>query len=379
MTDTTQPNRYVRFFSQIGIGDVPLVGGKNASLGEMYRELTEKGILVPNGFAVTAEAYRHALDAAGAWPALKDSLDGLDPENVDDLARRAKRARDIVYGAGLPAEVEADIRAGMKKLIAEYGPELSVAVRSSATAEDLPSASFAGQHDTYLNIHGDAAVLDAVRHCFASLFTDRAIRYRIDNDFDHFKVFNSVTIMKMVRSDLAASGVIFTIDTETGFEDVVFITGAYGLGENVVQGAVDPDEFFVFKPTYAEGKRAILKRALGPKKIKMIFSNRGRVTTRNIPTDDKERARYCISDAEVLSLAGQAMIIETHYSAKAGQHRPMDIEWAKDGVDGKLYIAPSAPGSPSARRASSNIRANSRASSPARYSSPTRPRPTGAR
>lgn len=350
MTDTTQPNRYIRFFSQIGIGDVPLVGGKNASLGEMYRELTAKGILVPNGFAVTAEAYRHALDAAGAWPALQDALEGLNPEDVDDLARRAKRARDIVYSAGLPAEVESDIRAGMKQLVAQYGPELSVAVRSSATAEDLPSASFAGQHDTYLNIHGEAAVLDAVRHCFASLFTDRAIRYRIDNDFDHFKVFNSVAVMKMVRSDLAASGVIFTIDTETGFEDVVFITGAYGLGENVVQGAVDPDEFYVFKPTYAQGKRAILKRALGPKKIKMIFSDRGRVTTRNIPTDDKERDKYCISDSEALTLAGQAITIEEHYSAKAGQHRPMDIEWAKDGVDGKLYIVQARPETVASRK-----------------------------
>ncbi|CAJ0885792.1 pyruvate, water dikinase [freshwater sediment metagenome] len=350
MTDTTQKNRYIRFFSQIGIGDVPLVGGKNASLGEMYRELTAKGILVPNGFAVTAEAYRHALDAAGAWPALKESLDGLHPEDVDDLARRAKRARDIVYSAGLPAEVETDIRIGMKRLVEEYGPELSVAVRSSATAEDLPGASFAGQHDTYLNIHGEAAVLDAVRHCFASLFTDRAIRYRIDNDFDHFKVFNSVAIMKMVRSDLAASGVIFTIDTETGFEDVVFITGAYGLGENVVQGAVDPDEFYVFKPTYAQGKRAILKRSLGPKKIKMIFSDRGRVTTRNIPTDDKDSVKYCISDAEALSLAGQAMTIEAHYSAKAGEHRPMDIEWAKDGVDGRLYIVQARPETVASRK-----------------------------
>ncbi|MGE5389179.1 MAG: phosphoenolpyruvate synthase [Hyphomicrobiales bacterium] len=350
MTDTTEKNRYIRFFSQIGIGDVPLVGGKNASLGEMYRELTAKGILVPNGFAVTAEAYRHALDAAGAWPALKESLDGLHPEDVDDLARRAKRARDIVYSAGLPAEVEADIRVGMKRLVEEYGPELSVAVRSSATAEDLPGASFAGQHDTYLNIHGEAAVLDAVRHCFASLFTDRAIRYRIDNDFDHFKVFNSVAIMKMVRSDLAASGVIFTIDTETGFEDVVFITGAYGLGENVVQGAVDPDEFYVFKPTYAQGKRAILKRSLGPKKIKMIFSDRGRVTTRNIPTDDKDSVKYCISDAEALSLAGQAMTIEAHYSAKAGEHRPMDIEWAKDGVDGRLYIVQARPETVASRK-----------------------------
>jgi pyruvate,water dikinase len=344
-----QEGRYVRFFSQIGIGDVPLVGGKNASLGEMYRELTAKGLSIPNGFAVTAEAYRHALDAAGAWPALKESLQGLNPDNVDDLARRAARAREIVYGAGLPADVEADIRAALARLTQEYSPELTVAVRSSATAEDLPSASFAGQHDTYLNIRGEAATLDAVRHCFASLFTDRAIRYRIDNGFDHFKVFNSVAVMKMVRSDLAASGVIFTIDTETGFEDVVFITGAYGLGENVVQGAVDPDEFYVFKPTYAAGKRAVLKRALGPKKIKMIFSS-GRATTRNIPTDRKEREKYCITDDEVLTLAGQAIAIEEHYSAKAGQHRPMDIEWAKDGVDGKLYIVQARPETVASRR-----------------------------
>lgn len=346
----TEAGRYVRFFSQIGIADVPLVGGKNASLGEMYRELTAKGLLIPNGFAVTAEAYRHALDAAGAWPALKESLQGLNPDDVDDLARRAARAREIVYGAALPADVEADIRAALARLTEEYGAELTVAVRSSATAEDLPSASFAGQHDTYLNIRGEAATLDSVRHCFASLFTDRAIRYRIDNGFDHFKVFNSVAVMKMVRSDLAASGVIFTIDTETGFEDVVFITGAYGLGENVVQGAVDPDEFYVFKPTYAQGKRGVLKRALGPKKIKMIFSSSGRVTTRNIPTDRKEREKFCITDDEVLTLAGQAIEIEKHYSAKAGEHRPMDIEWAKDGVDGKLYIVQARPETVASRR-----------------------------
>ncbi len=345
-----QEGRYVRFFSQIGIGDVPLVGGKNASLGEMYRELTAKGLSIPNGFAVTAEAYRHTLDAADAWPALKESLQGLNPEDVDDLARRAARAREIVYSAGLPADVEADIRAALARLRQEYGAELTVAVRSSATAEDLPSASFAGQHDTYLNIRGDVATLDAVRHCFASLFTDRAIRYRIDNGFDHFKVFNSVAVMKMVRSDLAASGVIFTIDTETGFRDVVFVTGAYGLGENVVQGAVDPDEFYVFKPTYALGKRAVLKRALGPKKIKMIFSSGGRATTRNIPTDRKEREKYCLADDEVLTLASQAIAIEEHYSAKAGQHRPMDIEWAKDGVDGKLYIVQARPETVASRR-----------------------------
>jgi len=352
MSDKKQPAKlhYVRFFSDIGIGDVPLVGGKNASLGEMYRELTAKGLLIPNGFAVTAEAYREALDKADAWPALKAALEGLDPDDVDDLARRAARARDIVYGAGLPSDVEADIRVALAALTEEYGGALTVAVRSSATAEDLPSASFAGQHDTYLNIHGEAAVLDAVRHCFASLFTDRAIRYRIDNGFDHFKVFNSVTIMKMVRSDLAASGVIFTIDTETGFEDVVFITGAYGLGENVVQGAVDPDEFYVFKPTYRAGKHGVLKRALGPKKIKMVFSSRGRATTRNIPTDRKERDKYCITDDEVLTLAGQAITIEAHYSARAGTHRPMDIEWAKDGVDGKLYIVQARPETVASRR-----------------------------
>lgn len=342
--------RFVRFFSEIGINDVPLVGGKNASLGEMFRELTLKGVVVPNGFAITAEAYRHVLDHARAWPALRESLEGLNASDVDDLARRAARAREIVYGAALPSDLEADIRSALAQLTEEYGQELTVAVRSSATAEDLPNASFAGQHETYLNVRGAAAILDAVRHCFASLFTDRAIRYRIDNDFDHFKVFNSVGVMKMVRADLAASGVIFTIDTETGFESVVFVTGAYGLGENVVQGAVDPDEFYVFKPTYRQGKRAVLRRTLGPKKIKMIFSDRGRATTRNIPTDRKERQKFCISDDEVLDLAGYAIAIEEHYSAKAGVFRPMDIEWAKDGVDGRLYIVQARPETVASRR-----------------------------
>ena len=342
--------RLIRFFREIGIEDVPLVGGKNASLGEMFQELTPKGIAVPNGFAITAEAYRHALDAAGAWPALKETLAGLDVSDVDDLARRAARAREIVYAAALPADLDAQIRAALARLTAEYGSELSVAIRSSATAEDLPSASFAGQHDSYLNVRGEANVLDAVRHCFASLFTDRAIRYRVDNGFDHFKVFNSVGVMKMVRSDLASSGVIFTIDTETGFEDVVFITGALGLGENVVQGAVDPDEFYVFKPTYRAGKKAVLKRTLGGKKIKMIFSDGGRVTTRNVPTDRKEQEKFCLTDAEVIELAGQAIAIEEHYSAKAGVHRPMDVEWAKDGVDGRLYIVQARPETVASRR-----------------------------
>ena len=343
-------DRFIRFFSEVGIDDVPLVGGKNASLGEMYRELTPKGILIPNGFAITAEAYRHALDTAGAWPALKEAFSGLDVTNVEDLARRAKRAREIVRRAGLPAALAEEIRSALGKLVEEYGPELSVAVRSSATAEDLPHASFAGQHESYLNVRGEAGVLEAVVHCFASLFTDRAIRYRVDNGFDHFKVFNSVGVMKMVRSDIASSGVLFTLDTETGFEDVVFLTGAYGLGENVVQGAVDPDEFYVFKPTYRQGKRSVLKRELGAKKIKMVFSEGGLATTRNMPTDHKEREKFCLSDEEVLTLAGQAIVIEEHYSARAGQKRPMDVEWAKDGLDGRLYIVQARPETVASRR-----------------------------
>ena len=330
--------RYIRFFSEIGIEDIPRVGGKNASLGEMYRELKSADVLVPNGFAITAEAYRAVLDEAGAWPYLKEALAGLDPRNVADLAKRAARAREIVQSAPLPSALADEIRVAHRKLVDEYGEGLTLAVRSSATAEDLPTASFAGQHDSYLNVAGEPALLDAIRRCLASLFTDRAIRYRIDNGFDHFKVYNSVGVMKMVRSDLASAGVIFTLDTETGFEDVVFLTGSYGLGENVVQGTVDPDEFYVFKPTFRAGKRAVLKRNLGSKKMRMVYGSGSREATRNLPTDHAARERFCLTDAEVLTLAGQAIAIEDHYSAKAGAPRPMDIEWAKDGIDGKLYI-----------------------------------------
>lgn len=244
----------------------------------------------------------------------------------------------------MPQDLADEIRQAYRELASEYGPQLTVAVRSSATAEDLPTASFAGQHESYLNISGEVQVLDAVRCCFASLFTDRAIRYRINNGFNHFKVFNSVGIMKMVRADLASSGVIFTIDTETGFPDVVFITGAYGLGENLVQGTVDPDEFYVFKPTFKLGKRGVLRHTLGGKEIKMVYARGGtREHTRNIPTGKHERDRYCLSDDDVLLLADHAIKIEDHYSAKAGKSRPMDIEWAKDGLDGKLYIVQARP------------------------------------
>jgi len=354
MTVTTP--RYIRWFSDVGVDHVSLVGGKNASLGEMVRELAPHGVRVPNGFAVTAQAYRHVLDQADAWPRLHKALAGLDADNVDDLARRARLAREIVYGAALPRDLVAEISAAYAQLQAEYGEHVTLAVRSSATAEDLPTASFAGQHETFLNISGEAKLLDAVRRCFASLFKDRAIRYRIDNGFDHFKVFQSVGVMKMVRSDRAASGVIFTLDTESGFRDAVFITGAYGLGENVVQGTVDPDEFYVFKPTFRQGHRAVLRRRLGGKEIRMVYAaGAGRETTRNMPTPREDQARFCISDDDVLALADAAIEIEDHYSRKAGRPTPMDIEWAKDGVDGRLYIVQARPETVASQRPVSQL------------------------
>ncbi|TRW97042.1 phosphoenolpyruvate synthase [Candidatus Methylobacter oryzae] len=339
-----EQTNYIRWFNELTIEDIPLVGGKNASLGEMYRELIPQGIQIPNGFAVTAEAYRYVLDRANAWEALHRALDDLNPDDVGDLAKRALQAREIIYAAPFPEDLEQQIIAAFAQLKAQYGDDLSVAVRSSATAEDLPTASFAGQQDTYLNIRGDQALLDSCKRCFASLFTDRAIHYRIDQGFDHFKLALSIGIMKMVRSDLDASGVMFSLDTESGFKDVVFITGAYGLGENVVQGAVDPDEFYVHKPTFEQGHRAVLRRTLGAKKIKMVYSEgRTREPTRNIVTSEEERSRFCIDDQDVLTLADYAIKIEKHYSAKAGQAKPMDIEWAKDGLDGTLYIVQARP------------------------------------
>lgn len=343
--------RYVRWFRELGTEDVGLVGGKNASLGEMFRELTPKGIRVPNGFAITAQAYRDMLDEAGAWPRLHELLDDLDKSDVAELARRGEAARELVYQAGLSEALREEILAAYRELQAEYGPTLSLAVRSSATAEDLPTASFAGQHETFLNVRGDEMLLDACRRCFASLFLDRAISYRIDQGFDHFAVALSIGVMKMVRSDLAASGVMFTLDTESGFRDVVFVTGAWGLGENVVQGAVDPDEFYVHKPTFRAGHRAVLRRVLGEKQLKMVYGKAGRgATTQNLPTTPAERERFCIGDEDVLQLAGYAIAIEDHYSERAGEPRPMDIEWAKDGIDGGLYIVQARPETVASRR-----------------------------
>jgi len=324
---------------------VAIVGGKNAALGEMYGTLTTQGVRVPNGFAVTSDAYRATLEAAQAWGPLRAALDGLQPTNMADLQARGARARAIIYAAPLPAQIQSEILEAYRQLQTEYGAELSVAVRSSATAEDLPTASFAGQQESFLNIRGEAALLDACRRCFASLFTDRAIHYRIDQGFDHFRVALSIGIMKMVRSDLAASGVMFSLDTESGFRDAILISAAYGLGENIVQGNIDPDDFYVFKPTLARGFRQILRRELGSKKLKLVYAPTlgAAEVTSNVDTSTAERERFCLSDAEVLRLADLAMVIERHFSTRAGKPVPMDMEWAKDGLDGELYIVQARP------------------------------------
>jgi pyruvate, water dikinase len=339
----TNPD-YLRWFADTRLADVQLVGGKNASLGELYSELATRSIRVPNGFALTVRAYYDALQQAAAWPLLHQLLDGLDITDVGLLTARAAEARRLVYEATGGAMLSQQIKAAYQQLEAQYGTGTAVAVRSSATAEDLPTASFAGQHESYLNISGAEDVVEACRRCFASIFTDRAIVYRINNGFDHFKVGLSVGVMKMVRSDRSASGVIFTLDTESGFRDVVFITGSYGLGENVVQGNVDPDEFYVHKPTFRQGHRAVLRRSLGQKQMTMtLATGHTGATTRDAPTSPELRARFCLTDEEVLDLAGHAMVIEDHYSGVAGHATPMDIEWAKDADDGQLYIVQARP------------------------------------
>ena len=343
--------RFIRFFAEISAADLRLVGGKTASLGEMYQALRPQGVSIPDGFAITTEAYRYVLEQANAWQALRRLLADLRADDAEDLARRARKARDLVYGAGLPADLQAEILVAFQRLNSDCATPISVAVRSSATAEDLPTMSFAGQQDSFLNITGESALLEACRRCFASLFTDRAIHYRSDNGFDHFKVALSIAVQKMVRADEGASGVMFTLDTESGFRDVVLISASYGLGENIVQGALEPDELVVFKPTFLSGRRAVLRRSLGSKQIKMIYAGPGeREPTRNVTTSAQERERYCLSDEEVLVLANVAIKIEGHYSARAGRAMPMDIEWAKDGLDGRLYVVQARPETSASRR-----------------------------
>ena len=344
--------KFILWFNEIGIGDVPLVGGKNASLGEMYQKLHEKGIKIPNGFAITAYAYRYFLKYAGIEDEIKKVLKDLDTSNLENLMRKGRQARDIILHAEIPPDLMQAVFSAYDKLAEEFDQggfdNLDVAIRSSATAEDLPDASFAGQQDTYLNIRGRRSVLDSCRKCFASLFTNRAISYRHDKGFDQFEVSLSIAVQKMVRSDSAYSGVMFSIDTETGFKDVVFISGAYGLGENVVQGAVNPDEFYVFKPTLKMGKRAIISRKVGDRDIKMIYSMEDDATVRNVSTTLAERHRYVLEEDEILKLAEWACIIEDHYSEEAGHFKPMDIEWAKDGDGinagtGELFIVQARP------------------------------------
>ncbi len=342
-------SQFVKWFEEIGIEDVSEVGGKNASLGEMYQNLTKEGVRVPNGFAVTATAYKHLLDANNAWDRLHELLDDLDYDDVNALQKAGAECRKIIYEANIPEELKREIVQGYARLKEEYGEDVSLAVRSSATAEDSPEASFAGQNDTYLNIKGEDALLDAYKRCLASNFTDRSLHYKHDNRFDWAKVYLSVVVMKMVRSDKGSSGVMFSIDTETGFKDVVFINAAWGLGENVVQGAIDPDSFYVHKPTYEKGFRAVLKRRLGSKELKMVFNdtlNTDNIAveyTKNIETTSKERSSFSISDDDVMVLADYAIKIERHYSKKAGYRKPMDMEWAKDGEDGLLYMVQARP------------------------------------
>ncbi len=335
---------FILWFNEIGIEDIPLVGGKNASLGEMYQNLTRKGVKVPNGFAITAYAYQYVLEKSEAMGELRRSLRGLNVKNVTALAEAGRKARDVIMHCDFPPELEKEIVAAYERLSKEYhGRNVDVAVRSSATAEDLPEASFAGQQETFLNIRGAHELLDACKRCFASLFTNRAIAYRAEHKFDHFKVYLSIGVQKMVRSDLACAGVMFTLDTETGFPNVVYITGSYGLGESVVQGAVNPDEFYVFKPTFKQGFRPIIDKRLGEKATKIIYAEEGTRPTKKVDTPVDERKKFCLTDNEVLMLAEWAMAVEDHYSQKKRKWTPMDLEWAKDGRTDELYVVQARP------------------------------------
>ena len=334
----------VLWFDEFGIRDVPLVGGKNASLGEMYQKLTPKGVNIPNGYAVTAYAYHYLLEHAGIKDDIRRILRDLNIKDISNLEERGHKVRHTILKADFPKDLTKAILDNYREMEKMYGKNCDVAVRSSATAEDLPDASFAGQQETFLNIRGDYALLEACKRCFASLFTNRAIVYREEKKFDHFKIGLSIAVQKMVRSDMATSGVMFSIDTETGFKNAVLINAAYGLGENVVQGAVNPDEFYVFKPTLKEDYKPIITKRLGAKQIKMIYSLNGtKAPTHNVDVTKEDQDRFCISDDEALQLAKWAVIIEDHYSKEAGYFKPMDIEWAKDGRDKKLYIVQARP------------------------------------
>ncbi|WP_060508111.1 phosphoenolpyruvate synthase [Pseudomonas sp. NBRC 111124] len=340
---------YVVSLDKLGVHDVEHVGGKNASLGEMISNLAGAGVSVPGGFATTAQAYRDFLEQSGLNDQIHAALDALDVDDVNALAKTGAQIRQWVMEAEFPARLDSEIRTAFAEM-SKGNDNMAVAVRSSATAEDLPDASFAGQQETFLNIRGVDNVIRAAKEVFASLFNDRAIAYRVHQGFDHKLVALSAGVQRMVRSETGTAGVMFTLDTESGFRDVVFITGAYGLGETVVQGAVNPDEFYVHKQTLEAGRPAILRRNLGSKAIKMVYGDEAKAgrSVKTVEVERAERARFCLSDDEVNELAKQAMIIEQHYQ------RPMDIEWAKDGDDGKLYIVQARPETVKSR-ASANV------------------------
>lgn len=346
--------KFIKVFEEIGINDIPFVGGKNASLGEMISKLTPKGVLIPSGFAITAEAYLYHIKHNKLDEKIAVLLARVDKKKLDDLATIGHEIRSLIRTAPLPKDLVEDIKMAYKQLEKRYGVGCDVAVRSSATAEDLPDASFAGQQETFLNIRGEAELLRVCPDTYASLFTNRAISYRIDKGFDHMSVALSIGVQKMARSDKASAGVIFTLDTESGFPNVILITSSYGLGENVVKGSVNPDEFYVHKQTLAEGFKPILKKRVGLKQMKMVYSEEGSASTKNITTTREERRLFSLEDDEIIALANQALIIENHYSEKKGSWCPMDIEWAKDGLDGKIYIVQARPETVHARHKSTN-------------------------
>jgi len=344
---------YIRWFDEIGLRDVALVGGKNASIGELYRELTGAGVRVPNGFAITADGYRYFMQATGIAEKVTTILRGLDVADLAELARRGLAVRQTITATDLPSDLQDAIVTAYGQL--GSGEPVDVAVRSSATAEDLPDASFAGQQETYLNVRGRSALLDACRRSFASLFTDRAISYRADKGFDEVPIALSIGVQRMVRSDLAASGVMFTLDTETGFRDVVLINASYGLGETVVQGSVTPDEFCIFKPPLQQNLEPITQRTVGSKEFKLVYDEGGNRAVKTVPVSAGDRARFAISDEEVLTLARWGCAIEAHYSRQRGMPTPMDIEWAKDGRTGELFIVQARPETVHARAAVSTF------------------------
>ncbi|MGK7878198.1 MAG: phosphoenolpyruvate synthase [Xenococcaceae cyanobacterium] len=377
---TSKPSReqaLILWFEEVGTKDIGLVGGKNASLGEMIQQLKPEGVNVPTGFATTAYAYRHFIESAGLEKKLRELFADLDVDDVSNLQERGKHARSLILNTPFPQDLQDAIADAYKKLCERYGYDpkfcerfdpdyreqcelesqnTDVAVRSSATAEDLPEASFAGQQETYLNVHGVKAVLEACHKCFSSLFTNRAISYRENNGFDHFDVALSVGVQKMVRSDLATSGVMFSIDTETGFKNAVFINASYGLGENVVQGAVNPDEYVVFKPTLREGYQPILAKRMGSKQIKMVYDMGGSKLTQNVSVPKVDRERFCVCDDDILQLARWAVQIEDHYSQVRGSYTPMDIEWAKDGITGELFVVQARPETVQSQKSSSVLK-----------------------